>query len=306
MRVVEILRKVAAAKGGVATIVLETPDGDIPCTAANAELIERLWVAFHSRVDGRYETSLEEREDVGEFLCSRASNPIQPKVDARLIQGPGMNAPLTIETLISEAALFSLAESSHAEPALFGVTDGKAIGTYLEHKFIAHLMDGYSFAGGNSASGIDIPGVNVDIKVTSVRQPQSSSPFRSARQKIYGLGYGLIIFVYDKTDDSSARTGRLDIQHTIFVSQERTADYQMTRGLLEILDRDGNEEDLVAFMRDKNLPVDDIEAANIAKQLLVQRPEQGYLTISNALQWRLQYGRVIQQAGLVSGLHRIG
>jgi hypothetical protein len=217
-----------------------------------------------------------------------------------------MNAPLSIETLIAEAALFSTAESSHAEPALFGVTDGKAVGTYLEHKFIAHLMDRYSFAGGNSASGIDIPSVNVDIKVTSVRQPQSSCPFKSARQKIYGLGYNLIVFVYDKTDDAIGRTGCLNIQHTIFVSQERTGDYQMTRGLLEILDRDANEDDLIAFMRDKNLPVDDIEATNIAKQLLIQRPEQGYLTISNALQWRLQYGRVIQQAGAVSGLHRIG
>ena len=27
------------------------------------------------------------------------------------------------------------------------------------------------------------------------------------------------------------------------------------------------------------------------------RPRLGYLTISNALQWRLQYSRVIEQAG---------
>lgn len=88
-----------------------------------------------------------------------------------------MKAPLTIGALLSEAALFSAAESSHDEPSLFGVTDGKAVGTYLEHKFVAHLMDKYTFAGGNSASGIDIPGINVDIKVTSIRQPQSSCPF---------------------------------------------------------------------------------------------------------------------------------
>jgi hypothetical protein len=216
-----------------------------------------------------------------------------------------MKPDLTIDVLIAEAAAFSKLESTHEEPALFGVTDGKAVGTYLEHKFTAHLMDKYSFAGGNSASGIDIPSVNVDIKVTSIRQPQSSCPFKSARQKIYGLGYSLIVFVYEKFDDPTRKTGRLDMKHTIYVTKECTGDYQMTRGLREIVERDGNVDDIVAFLQDKNLPVDDIEAHNIAEQVLRQKPEQGYLTISNALQWRLQYGRVIQEAGSVSGIKRI-
>ncbi|MDT1878680.1 restriction endonuclease, partial [Acinetobacter baumannii] len=30
-----------------------------------------------------------------------------------------------------------------------------------------------------------------------------------------------------------------------------------------------------------------------------------YLTISNALQWRLQYARVIERAGSVGGVHSI-
>jgi hypothetical protein len=212
---------------------------------------------------------------------------------------------LTIEVLLEEAATFSAAVSTHEEPALFGVTDGKAVGTYLEHKFTACLMEKYSFAGGNSASGIDIPSVNVDIKVTSIKQPQSSCPFKAARQKIYGLGYGLLVFVYEKSDDGTRQTGRLDIKHTIFIEQARTADYQTTRGLREILERDGNAEDLIAFMQDRNLPVDDIEAQNIAELLLRQKPELGYLTISNALQWRLQYGRAIQHAGAVDGILRV-
>ena len=79
----------------------------------------------------------------------------------------------------------------------------------------------------------------------------------------------------------------------------------MTRGLRQILENAGNKEDLIAFMRDKNLPVDDIEANSIAEDLLREAPEQGYLTISNALQWRLQYGRVIQQAGVIEGISQI-
>lgn len=212
---------------------------------------------------------------------------------------------LTIDSLVAEAAEFAAAESAHDEPALFGVTDGKAVGTYLEHKFVSHLMEKYSFAGGNSASGIDIPSLDVDIKVTSIKQPQSSCPYKSARQKIYGLGYSLIVFVYAKTDDPDAKTGRLDIQHTIFIDKSRTGDFQMTRGLRKLLDDDANEDDLVAFLFDKNLPVEEIEAHNIAKQLLQEKPNQGYLTISNALQWRLQYQRVIDEAGKVDGIVKV-
>lgn len=64
-------------------------------------------------------------------------------------------------------------------------------------------------------------------------------------------------------------------------------------------------QDLVAFMQDKNLPVDEIEARAIAEEIMRNPPMQGYLTISNALQWRLQYGRVIQQAGSIKGIHRV-
>lgn len=140
------------------------------------------------------------------------------------------------------------------------------------------------------------------MKVTSIRQPQSSCPFKSARQKIFGLGYSLIIFVYEKTDNSTIRTATPNILHTIYVSAERTADFQMTRGIRNILDNEGNKDDLLAFMFDKNLPVDEIEAGNIADEILRNPPVQGFLTISNALQWRLQYGRVIERAGQQEGV----
>ncbi|KAM3099627.1 hypothetical protein ACKFKF_14205 [Phormidesmis sp. 146-12] len=103
---------------------------------------------------------------------------------------------------------------------------------------------------GNSASGIDFTGLLVDVKVTSVRQPQSSCPFKSARQKIFGLGYSLLVFVYDKSDNSTIRTATLSILHTIYVTAERTADFQN----------------------------------------------------SNALQWRLQYGRALERAGQEEGV----
>ncbi len=73
----------------------------------------------------------------------------------------------------------------HREPTLYGVTDGKAVGTYFEHKFKSYLCEKYEFEEGSSASGIDFPELAVDMKVTSIKQPQSSCPFRSA-QRFFG------------------------------------------------------------------------------------------------------------------------
>lgn len=216
-----------------------------------------------------------------------------------------MKPDLTIQDLKREAAEFAQIESTHGEPSLYAVTDGKAVGTYLEHKFLRCLAERYRLEEGNSARGIDLPALSVDIKTTSIRQPQSSCPFKSPGEKVYGLGYSLLVFVYEKTDNHAARTGHLDIKHVIFVEAEQTADYQMTRGIREILDKDGNEDDLVSFMNDRLLPVDDIQASRLAKEILHRRPGQGYLTISNALQWRLQYRRVIDLAGDIEGLHRL-
>ena len=212
---------------------------------------------------------------------------------------------LTIKSLLKEAKIFAGVESAFPEPALYGVTDGKAVGTYFEHKFRAYLAQKYSFGKGNSAKGIDFPQLDVDMKVTSIRQPQSSSPFSSARQKIFGLGYALLVFVYDKKDDRKKRTGTLNVLHTIFVQAHRTADHQMTKGLRQIIDNGGNVDDIVAFLMDRNLPVDEIVARSIAEEVMASPPEIGYITISNALQWRLQYTRVISAAGEVDGVIRI-
>ena len=76
-------------------------------------------------------------------------------------------------------------------------------------------------------------------------------------------------------------------------------------GILQIIENDGNVDDLMAFMRDRNLPVDDIQALALAEEVLQNPPRIGYLTISNALQWRLQYRRAIEKAGEVDGILRV-
>ena len=215
-----------------------------------------------------------------------------------------MKPQLSLDLLIEEAGKFAQMESDHFDPALYGVTDGKAIGTYFEHKFQDYLSQKYTYEHGSSARGIDFPGIGVDMKITRITRPQSSCPFKSARQKIYGLDYGLLIFVYNKIDDLESQLGKLDIVNTIFVDKYRTADFQTTTGIRQILQNEGNIDDLIAFMEERCLPVEEIQAHALAEEILKNPPQIGYLTISNALQWRLQYRRVIEKAGDVDGIVR--
>lgn len=91
---------------------------------------------------------------------------------------------LTLDILIQEAKHFSEIISTQNHTSLIGITDGKAVGTYVEHLFQEYLRSKYVMTVGSSALGIDLPSVNTDIKTTSYTQPQSSCPFKSARQKI--------------------------------------------------------------------------------------------------------------------------
>lgn len=207
---------------------------------------------------------------------------------------------LTKEIPIQEAKNFSEIFSIQNHTSLIGITDGKAVGTYMEHLFQDYLHDKYIMTVGSSALGIDLPSVNTDIKTTSYIQPQSSCPFKSARQKIFGLGYNLLVFVYNKHD--TADTCTLQITHCAFIEANRTADYTITALLRQMLSIDANKEDIIALLNDKNVPGDDITYNDLADEILANPPEQGYLTISNALQWRLQYKRVIGLNNSVGGV----
>lgn len=205
-----------------------------------------------------------------------------------------MQEPLNVSTLKSAATQFAEYLSKESIPLLYGVTDGKAVGTYVEVEFNAYIAGNYTHQHGNAAKGIDFPDLNVDLKVTSIKQPQSSSPFRDATQKIYGLGYDLLLFVYEKSDDHERAAAELTILHVVFIDKSRTADYQMTRELLRIIENHGNIEDIDAHLQDKNLPLDEVSRRRLAERILADPPEVGFLTISNALQWRLQYGHAIK------------
>ena len=204
-----------------------------------------------------------------------------------------MKKELTILELVSCAKKCCEEQSNILRSELFGVTDGKAVGTIVEHLFKDYLVQRYDLTIGNSANGLDLPSINTDIKVTSIKQPQSSCPYKDSKQKIYGLGYNLIVFVYRKEDNEEQKKGLLEFLSCTFIDANRTADYQTTTGILNIIKNNGNADDIFAFLSDHKIPADDVTLSNMAVDLLKNPPAIGYLTISNALQWRLQYGRIV-------------
>ena len=114
------------------------------------------------------------------------------------------------------------------------------------------------------------------------------------------MGYNLLVFVYHKED--TANECHLTMTHCTFIEADRTADYTLTRLIRQSLEIGANKEDIIALLTDKNVPGDEITYNDLADEIFDNPPEQGYLTISNALQWRLQYKRVISLDNQIQGV----
>lgn len=203
---------------------------------------------------------------------------------------------LTIQILKREAQTFSQTESSHREKSLFGVTDGETIGTYLRHTFRNYLKTQYEFEEDSSASGIDFPELQADVVFTNLPVPYSSSPLKSARQKIYGLGHSLIWFLYEKTDDRESKRAKINIISAFFLDGSCTADFKMTRGIENILKTDGNKDDVMAYILDTRLTTDEIEASNLADEILSNPPKLGFVFTTSFWRQRSQYLEAINQS----------
>lgn len=210
---------------------------------------------------------------------------------------------LTINKLIKEAIKFCKQESNITHDELIGITDGKAVGTYIEHKFEEYLKNKYDVTIGSSAKGIDLPDrhINTDIKVTSIKKPQSSSSFKSIEQKIYGLGYNLLIFIYEKTDINN--NCYLDFKHCMFLESERSGDYNLTKILRKMIELGAKEADIIEILKDNDIPGDEEALKILAQRIMKNPPKQGYLTISNAFQWRLRYINAINLEDEINGVY---
>lgn len=210
--------------------------------------------------------------------------------------------PLTVELLCTEATAFAAIQAQTPRPDMYLRTIPKGVGTAMEKEFRAHLQANYNFVPGHSSKGVDFPGIGVDVKATLITRPQSSCRFTSVDQKVYGLGYDLLVFLYRKRDDKDQKTAFLKIEKTVFVCKKQTGDHTLTRILLADLQTGANKEDLISTMRSKYLALTDEEADKLGDRLLREPPLQGYIGISPAQQWRLRYRKAAEYAGQVEGV----
>ena len=140
--------------------------------------------------------------------------------------------------------------------------------------------------------GIDIPSLNIDVKATSAKQPQSSAPFMSAEQKIFGLGYNLAVFVYTKTDVPERAASMFSMSRHQFYTSEETADKSLTQKLRAMKLAEDDVQAVATYLVKRGLPGSQEEINLLARKVLENHIPMGKITISNALQWRLQFGKL--------------
>lgn len=113
------------------------------------------------------------------------------------------------------------------------------------------------------------------------------------------MGYNLLVFIYQKED--KARNCRLRFTDCSFIDKRRTGDYKVTAHLREMVEGQVTEEELSTYLGEIGIG-DDEELNALAQRILKEPPDQGYLSLSSALQWRLHYVRALKVDNKVAGI----
>ena len=138
----------------------------------------------------------------------------------------------------------------------------------------------------------------LEISTTLLSEEPSASAARSCS--------GIIESMVHSTSSSDATLFFMSFfLSCTYIDASRTADYQTTTGLNNIINNKGNADDIYAFLADHNIPADEVTLYQLAEEIIKNPPRIGYLTISNALQWRLQYKRIVSLEENIPGITRI-
>lgn len=214
-----------------------------------------------------------------------------------------MLPPLTIEALLAEVVPFAY---SLTGVIIKDIDKPKKIGDFVQEKLSEYLATKYSFTKGNSTLGIDFPSLNIDVKATRLHKPQSSSRFRSVRQKVFGLGYGIVLFAYEQIEDEFAMKTTIRVRRVVYIAAERTASYSITKTIKELIENDCNQEELEGYLLSISMGLDEAEAEAIAQKIMLDKTiNVGYIEMTQALQWRLMYSVAINNAGKIAGLESL-
>lgn len=198
---------------------------------------------------------------------------------------------LTRELLLGEALRFSSLNLSMEKVA----KDGKSIGTFVERRFNDFLASRYVFRSGNAALGLDFPELEVDVKTTSAKLRSSSAPFKSYREAVFGLGYDLLVFMYepviDFVPDGQTTAGQtVRITRTLYVDRKDTRDHKLLWQLAQC----ETPELRVNAVRARYPGASEADAEDIVREVTPELlgtvgTTTPAVSMCAALQWRLKY-----------------
>jgi hypothetical protein len=119
----------------------------------------------------------------------------------------------------------------------FEISDGKSIGTFIEKLLtvLFSIKKGCVFTG-SAAKGVDLPELNLGIKATSDRQPQSSEAFKNAYERIFGIENALLVFIYNGTAYLSEGEANLRCVQHYLLSETNVADKGLCTSAREVRD----------------------------------------------------------------------
>jgi hypothetical protein len=161
--------------------------------------------------------------------------------------------------------------------------------TAIERQFHDLLEESFQHVRGSSSKGIDLPQLNYDIKITSMREPQSSAPFGHASERIFGLPYGILLLPYDDESD-----GLVFIEPVLFAAGE-TADRRVTAALQEMRDGGATQGEIAAFLLGADVGLSGDEIERVSARIIKEGIPQGRLVLSDAHQWRLRYSEALDE-----------
>ena len=166
----------------------------------------------------------------------------------------------------------------------------KRIGTYFEEELRVWFEEKHGLVSeGSVAKGIDLPAFNLDVKTTSNRQPQSSSPFDDPGERITGVDYNILLFVYDK--QSVEDGNQFGIVSCVYIPKERASDYRKSENASKLVAdyREGKLSE--SELREQLEELTGIGAISDDKfeEIKENPPEKGAITMTPAVQWRFNY-----------------
>lgn len=171
----------------------------------------------------------------------------------------------------------------------------KQIGTYFEKELRNWFEEKHGLVSeGSVAEDLDLPAFNLDVKTTSNRQPQSSSTFDDPGERIIGVDYNILLFVYDKQSVDGGN--QFNIVSCAYIPKERASDYRKSENAKKLVAdyREGKLSE--SELREQLEDLTGIGAISDEKfeEIKENPPEKGAITITPAMQWRFNYNKMVK------------